>query len=86
MTRMMRWITLVVCGALVPLGMAPAGEALAAGTKLCIPLKENKPVKTPKAGACATGFTLTELGAEGKEGTRRRKRRKRPAGRKRVAG
>jgi hypothetical protein len=29
---------------------------------------ENTAIVTPTAGACKTGFTLTELGAEGKEG------------------
>ncbi len=38
------------------------------GLKLCVPAKEGKPLVTPKAGACRTGYALTELGAEGKEG------------------
>lgn len=40
----------------------------AGGTKVCVPVKEGAPIKTPKGGNCAAGYTLTELGAEGKEG------------------
>jgi len=40
----------------------------AGGTKVCVPAKENSPIKTPKGGVCAAKYTLTELGAEGKEG------------------
>lgn len=49
--------------------LATAGSAFAAGaTNVCIPSKEGKAIVTPKAGLCKTGYTLTELGAEGKEG------------------
>lgn len=40
----------------------------AGGTKVCLPGKEGKPIVTPKSGVCKAGYTLTELGAEGKEG------------------
>jgi hypothetical protein len=44
-----------------------AGVVLASGSsppeKVCVPTKEGKPVVTPKSGACKTGSTLTELGA-----------------------
>jgi hypothetical protein len=33
-----------------------------------LPTAENTAIVTPTAGACKTGFALTELGAEGKEG------------------
>ena len=53
----------------VGLLLVMAGSAIAAGgTKLCIPTAANTAIVTPTAGACKTGFTLTELGAEGKEG------------------
>ena len=53
----------------VGLLLVMAGSAIAAGgTKMCIPTAENTAIVTPTAGACKTGFTLTELGAEGKEG------------------
>jgi hypothetical protein len=48
--------------------VAGTGAASAAGLKLCVPSKEGKPLVTPKAGVCKTGYTLTELGAEGKQG------------------
>jgi hypothetical protein len=40
----------------------------AGGTKVCVPAKEGKPIRTPQGGVCKTGYTLIELGAEGKEG------------------
>lgn len=85
MTRMTRWIALAVCSAVVLLGMTTA-EALATGTMLCIPVKEGKPVKTPKAGACATGYTLTELGAEGKEGKEGKTGKEGPEGKQGIEG
>ncbi|HUB10061.1 MAG TPA: hypothetical protein VMB50_23860 [Myxococcales bacterium] len=47
-----------------------ASAATAAGVKVCIPSKEGKPIITPKAGVCKTGYTMTEFGGagEGKEG------------------
>jgi hypothetical protein len=48
---------------------ACTGTALAAGgTSVCIPAKEGKAIVTPVKGVCKTGYTLRELGAEGKEG------------------
>jgi len=45
------------------------GAALAAGgTSLCIPEGANQATLTPTGGTCNTGYKLTELGAEGKEG------------------
>ncbi len=40
----------------------------AGGTSLCIPTAANQATVTPTGGTCATGYKLTELGAEGKEG------------------
>jgi hypothetical protein len=49
--------------------VACAGTALASGgTPICIPTKEGKAIVTPIKGVCKTGYTLRELGAEGKEG------------------
>lgn len=49
--------------------MLMVGTVFAAGgTKVCVPQKENKPIRTTKGGTCLAGYTLTELGAEGKEG------------------
>jgi hypothetical protein len=49
--------------------MACTGMALASeGTPVCIPTKEGKAIVTPIKGVCKTGYTLRELGAEGKEG------------------
>src|ERR1700730_6642429 len=52
--------------ALTVIGLGASSAWAAGGTKLCI--KEGKPVAAPKAGVCKPGYTLTELGAEGKEG------------------
>jgi hypothetical protein len=54
--------------ALVGLLVVFATSAMAAGLKVCVPAKEGKPIVTPKAGVCKAGYTLTELGGEGKEG------------------
>ena len=57
---------MVVLALVIAVGIAVASGG---GTKLCVPTKANKTIKTPKSGnTCATGSTLTELGAEGKEG------------------
>ena len=45
-----------------------SGAVAAGGVKLCIPVKEGAAVKTAKAGKCPAGYTLQELGAEGREG------------------
>ncbi len=49
-----------------------AGVVLASGTSspitVCVPVKEGKPIITPKGGVCRKGFTLTEVGKEGPEG------------------
>ena len=57
----------IVVALVVPAVLASSAMA-AGGIKLCVPEKENAPVKTPKAGTCAPKYKLTELGAEGKEG------------------
>ena len=57
---------MVVLALVIAVGIAVASGG---GTKLCVPTKANKTIKTPKSGnTCVTGSTLTELGAEGKEG------------------
>src|SRR5438874_9610221 len=66
-------VALVAVGVLVSALLMAAPSWAAGGTKLCIPTTENAPVKTPlKNGTCASTkkekYTLTELGAEGKEG------------------
>ncbi len=52
--------------------LAFAGVVLASGSgstvPLCIASKEGKPIVSPKAGACKTGYTLTEVNKEGREG------------------
>lgn len=49
--------------------MSAVAASSASALKLCVPTKENTAIKTPKKGpACAAGFVLTELGAEGKAG------------------
>ena len=63
----------VAAGVLVSVLLMAAPSWATGGTKLCIPTTENAPVKTPlKNGTCANTktekYTLTELGAEGKEG------------------
>jgi hypothetical protein len=64
MTRM-RLAGVVVLGTLLTM----VGTAVASGgTEVCVPSREGKPILTPRAGACRAGYTLTELGAEGKEG------------------
>ncbi len=46
------------------------GTTLASGgTPVCIPTKEGKAIVTPVKGVCKSGYTLRELGAEGKEGS-----------------
>lgn len=60
-----------IVGAIVATGLLAVfgtGAAAAAGLKVCVPGVEGKPIVTPKAGVCKAGYTLTELGAEGKEG------------------
>jgi hypothetical protein len=61
---------IIVTGLAVALVMAlTAGSAAAAGgIQICVPAKEGKPIVTPKGGGCKSGYTETELGAEGKEG------------------
>jgi hypothetical protein len=45
-----------------------ASTATATPLKVCVPEKEGGTIKTPKAGACATKYKLTELGGEGPKG------------------
>ena len=49
-----------------------AGTVIASGSptplKVCVPVKEGKPIATPKGGVCKAGATLVELGAEGPRG------------------
>jgi hypothetical protein len=62
-----------------------AGTAAAAGIKVCVPAKEGKPIVTPKAGVCKTGYTLTELG-EGKEGKEGQTGKEGPPGKEGAPG
>jgi hypothetical protein len=48
--------------------IAASGAWASAATKLCAPKKEGATVLTPKHHRCSRGFTLTTLGADGKEG------------------
>jgi hypothetical protein len=48
--------------------MACSGAYAAGGVRLCIPEAEGAATVTPTKGACAAGYKLDELGAEGKEG------------------
>jgi hypothetical protein len=59
------WIGLAL---MVVLSTSAASAAASGGTAVCVPSAQNKPLVTPKAGACKPGYALTELGAEGKEG------------------
>ncbi len=69
---------LVAAPVAVGLLLAIMGNAMAAGgTKLGMPTAGNTAVVTPTSGACNSGFTLTELGAEGKEGKEGKKVRSR---------
>jgi hypothetical protein len=52
----------------VSLGVAIVAFASGGGTQVCIPNASGKPIVTPKGGVCKSGYTLKELGAEGKEG------------------
>jgi hypothetical protein len=56
----------------------------AGGTKVC--LKEGKPVRSPQGGVCKPGYTLTELGAEGKEGPAGKEGKEGPAGKEGKEG
>jgi hypothetical protein len=56
------------------------------GTKVCLPGKEGKPIVTPKSGVCKPGYTLTELGAEGKEGPAGKEGKEGPKGEKGPPG
>ena len=62
--RALLGVGLAVCLLLV----VASGAAAAGGVKLCVPTAEATAVLTPTGGACKAGYTLTELGAEGKEG------------------
>lgn len=52
--------------------LAFAGVVLASGSsssvQICTPSKEGKPIVTPTGGVCKTGYSLTELNKEGREG------------------
>ncbi len=63
----MKRIVLVVT-VMVALVLTVGTVFAAGGTKVCVPTKENAAIKTPKGGTCPAHYTLTELGAEGKEG------------------
>lgn len=63
----MKRIVLVVT-VMVALVLTVGTVFAAGGTKVCVPVKENAAIKTPKGGTCPANYTLTELGAEGKEG------------------
>ena len=58
----------------------------AGGTKVCLPGKEGKPIVTPKSGVCKPGYTLTEFGAEGKEGPAGKEGKEGPKGEKGIQG
>ena len=67
--------------------MLTVGTVFAAGgTKVCVPAKENSPIKTPKAGVCLAKYTLTELGAEGKEGPQGKEGKEGPKGENGAGG
>jgi hypothetical protein len=42
--------------------LATAGSSTPA--KVCVPAKENKPIVTPKGGACKAGYTMGEIGSQ----------------------
>jgi hypothetical protein len=68
LSKALRGIVLAAVTTVGVLLMSVGSAAAAGGTKLCVPTAENTAVVTPTAGACKSGYTLTELGAEGKEG------------------
>lgn len=58
----------IMLSAIVVLAAAGAGGLLAinvfasGATTVCVPSRGGKPIITPKAGACKTGYTATEIG------------------------
>lgn len=62
------------------------GTAMGAGVKVCVPSKEGKPLVTPKAGVCKSGYTLTELGEKGEKGAKGEKGERGERGEKGEAG
>ena len=52
----------------IGLATTASGALAAGGVSLCIPTAANQATVTPTGGTCASGYKLTELGAEGKEG------------------
>src|SRR4030088_437958 len=52
----------------VSLGVAIVAFASGGGTQVCVPTASNKALVTPKGGVCKAGYTLKEVGVEGKEG------------------
>ena len=64
---------LIAVGVLLAVAvLATVGTVLASGggTKVCLPNKEGRFIKTAKGGSCSGQYKLTELGAEGKEGAK----------------
>jgi hypothetical protein len=52
----------------VSLGVAIVAFASGGATQVCVPTASNKALVTPKGGVCKAGYTLKEVGVEGKEG------------------
>jgi len=75
-------MTVVVVALVLTVGTVFA----AGGTKVCVPAKENSPIKTPKGGECVAKYTLTELGAEGKEGPQGKEGKEGPKGENGAGG
>jgi hypothetical protein len=82
------FVALIATVALATVGTATAGAAV---LKVCVPSKEGKPIITPKAGVCKTGYAMTELGGEGegapgKEGPPGKEGKEGPAGKEGKEG
>ncbi len=78
--------TVLVTVVVVALVLTGGTVFAAGGTKVCVPEKENGAIKTPKAGVCAAKYTLTELGAEGKEGPQGKEGKEGPPGKEGPQG
>ena len=86
LSKALRGVAVAACLGASLLAVVASGASASGGIKLCVPSKENKPLKTPKAGnVCAAGATLMELGAEGKEGPAGKEGKEGPAPKAKTA-
>ena len=75
-------LTVAACLAAGLLGVMASAAVAAGEVKVCVPSAEGQGIQTPIKGACKFGYTLTELGAEGKKAKKANRAKKGPTGRR----